>query len=255
MSSLRRFCLARSPLEGEPELHEADREHALRVLRVAPGERILGLDGRGRAWELEVESVQRRGLKLRPRGSPRTEPPPGSPDAPLPWIEVACPLPKAGRAEVMLDRLTQLGLARLVPLRCERSEPQTRGASKGRSERLERAARESLKQCGRLWLPEIAHPEDLEGLLEKSCPRVLLDPAAEASLSRVLCACGPRSAWTRAAPLLLIAGPEGGFSPRESAALRASGALPARLAPHVLRIETAVEAALAVAVERCFGGE
>ena len=248
MSSPRRFLLARTPLEGAPELLAEDREHALRVLRVSAGDRVLGLDGRGRAWELEVTLAERRRLVLQARGPAREEPPAGAPGAPLDWIEVACPLPKAGRAEDMFDRLTQLGVARLVPLVCERAEPQARELSQGRRKRLERAAREAIKQCGRLWLPELAEPVDFDELLQAPGTRVVLAAKAPRSLAAVLSDSGSGAHWVREAPLTLIAGPEGGFTDEERAALQASGAQTARLAPYVLRIETAVEAALAVAV-------
>lgn len=223
----------------------ADQQHALQVLRLEAGDRLEGIDGRGNAWELEVESADRRRLALKTLGPARTEPRPGDPGAPLPWIEVWCPLPKGNRAEAMVSRLTQLGLARLVPLVTERSEVQARETSPGRLAKLERTARESLKQCGRLWMPEFADPHDLSRLGAVEGTRVLLDPRAEAKLSRVL-GCGE---WTEEQPLVLVAGPEGGLTEAETELLESFGVLPARLAPHVLRIETAVEAALAVAVE------
>ena len=248
MSSPRRFLLDRTPEEGPPELLAADAEHALRVLRLGVGDRLLGLDGRGRAWELEVTRAERRGLELAALGDPTTEPAPGQPGAPLPWIEAWCPLPKGGRAEDMLERLTQLGLARLVPLVTERTEPQARQVSAGRLERLERRAREALKQCGRLWLPEVASAEPFASLLQKEGTRCRLERSAESLLPTALREARPASGWTREEPLVLIAGPEGGWTEAEAAALADAGVQEARLGPHVLRIETALEAALAVTV-------
>jgi len=247
MNPPRRFFLEVSPIEGAPRLADSDTAHALRVLRLGEGDRLLGLDGRGHEWCLEVARAERRELQLRALGDAREEPAPGAEGAPLPWIEVCCPLPKASRAETMLSRLTQLGIARYVPLVSERCEPQAREASPARLAKLERTARESLKQCGRLWLPEIALPRSLDEGLGPAKLDVLLDHDAEDSLARLLAATSEKE-WTRERPLRLIAGPEGGFSPAERAALEEQGARPARLGPHVLRIETAVEAALAVVV-------
>lgn len=252
MARPRRFFLDRTPDEGPPELSPTDREHALKVLRIAAGERLLGLDGRGHAWELEVLKAERRALELRATGQAWSEPPPGAPGAPLPWIEVWSPLPKGGRAEDLLDALTQIGVARFVPLLTARSEVQARALSSGRRERLERSARAALKQCGRLWMPEVPEEKEFMEALQGPATRFWLDREAPEPLSASLAAAG-EPAWTRERPLALWIGPEGGWTEEERAALAASGATPARLGPHMLRLETAAVAALAVVVERCAG--
>lgn len=248
MARPRRFLLAGNPDSGPPELVPTDREHALRVLRVSPGDRLEGLDGQGRAHGLEVVRAGRRKLELALTGELREEPAPGAPGAPLPWIEVRAPLPKGGRAEEMLGVLTQLGVARLVPLITRRSEVQARGSSEGRRERLERAAAEALKQSGRLWMPEISAKQELtsDSALAGTCLR--LDPRAPGGLREALEGLGG-GPWTREAPLALLVGPEGGWSPEEEAELDAAGVARGRLGPHVLRLEAAAAAGLAVLVE------
>jgi len=249
MARHRRFFLDRTPDEGPPELAPADREHALKVLRISAGERLLGLDGCGHAWELEVLKAERRALELRATGQTWSEPPPGAPGAPLPWIEVWAPLPKGGRAEDLLDALTQIGVARFVPLLAARSEVQARSMSSGRRERLERVTRTALKQSGRLWMPEVAEEKEFMESLPGPATRFWLDREAPESLSAALTAAG-EPAWTREQPLALWIGPEGGWTEEEIAALTAAGATSARLGPHVLRLETAALAALAVVVGR-----
>ena len=138
----RRFFLSRTPEEGEAELSPGEAGHALRVLRLGPGDEILGLDGRGRAWPLRIASTTGKRLSLVPAGPALVEPAPGEPGAPLPRIEVACPLPRAGRAEAMLDRLVQLGLAVLTPLVSERTAPGARRLAPNRLRRLERVIAE-----------------------------------------------------------------------------------------------------------------
>jgi 16S rRNA (uracil1498-N3)-methyltransferase len=163
---------------------------------------------------------------------------PGRPGAPLPWLEVAAPLPKGARAEAMLDRLTQLGLCAFRPLLCARNQGFPREAAEQRMASLERACREACKQSGRTWLPRIhasARPAELREALGGS-RAVLLAPGAP----RTVCAW---AAPVEAGPLAVIAGPEGGFDDAELALLGFAEA--AALGPHVLRIETAVEAAVA----------
>lgn len=236
-SSVRRFFLARTPDEGRPELLPGDQEHALRVLRIGEGDRLIGLDGRGRIWPLAVKGVGRGHLELEAAGEGRFEPPPGSEGAPLPWIEIALPWPKGNRCEEMLDRLTQLGAAAIADLASERSGQRPEALTGARRARAERILREACKQSGRAWLPELrAEP------CTAFADRILLDPSAERSLTEWIRP-GPR---TRDRPLSVLVGPEGGFTDAERAAFVADGAVPVRLGPHVLRLETAAEAAMAV---------
>lgn len=244
-ASDRRVFLAQSPERGAPRLAEEDLHHALHVLRVVPGDELLGLDGRGGAWPLVVAARGRRELLLEPAGEPRREPPPGEPGSPLPRVEVALSLPRGGRAEDMLDRLTQLGLASLCPLVCERSPAHAREAGPQRLARLERVAREACKQAVRLWPPEVSPPVSLAAWLERAGgARVALDPRGSGTLAE----------WAREArsggerDLRLVVGPEGGFSEDEQHALGAAGVPVRRLAPHVLRVETAAELACGLVV-------
>ena len=233
---VRRFFLARTPAEGRAELLEGDLEHALRVLRLSAGDRLIGLDGRGGAWPLAVRSAGKGKLELDPDGPVRVDPPPGSPGASLPWVEIALPWPKGSHLEEMLDRLTQLGAASIAELTCERGGP--RGALLGaRRSRAERVLREACKQCGRTWLPALeASPTSRPGT------RLLLDPAAERSLADLMRTevATAENRWT------VLVGPEGGFTDEERAEFVAEGARPVSLGPHLLRVETAAEAAMAI---------
>lgn len=238
------------PIPPTLELIPSDREHLLKVLRLGAGELILGLDGRGGTWPLRIAAADKRRLVLEPAGDPSFEPRPGDPGAPLPWIEVASALPKAGRAEDLLDRLTQIGVAAWTPLTFERSSPAARGAGSGRERRLLRAVGEACKQSRRGWIPQICGAAQLVdwigdsagpclGVLtpgERRTPAVWLDELGA----------GP---FPPERPIRLLVGPEGGLTPRESELLGAAGAVPIGLGPHIHRIETAAEAGLAGLVQ------
>jgi len=250
-SEARRFFLEVTPEQGAPRLVEDDEEHARRVLRVAAGDRLLGLDGLGSAWPLRVERVTRSALDLAPDGPPLREVEPGAPLAALPWIEIAVCLPRGARAEDMLDRLVQLGVAAVQPLIAERTQGFARELSRARLDRLKRVAREACKQSRRSWLPSVHDPLSIAELvalreatatclLAPDAPRRLLDWAAGA----------PNG--TRRSPLRLVVGPEAGFTEQEERELADSGAATACLGPHVLRIETAAEAAAAGMVQALF---
>jgi 16S rRNA (uracil1498-N3)-methyltransferase len=240
------FTLARTPAEGPPRLAAEDERHAVRVLRMRPGDTLLGFDGRGTAWPLRVVAAGRGGLDLEPCGEPITQPRPGADGAALPWIEVAVALPRGGRSEEMVARLVQLGAAALSPLVSERVQGPLREISPARLEHLRRAMRESCKQCRRLWLPELREPlppSQLRGLHPEG-DLLVLDPDSPKGIlawARERCADGA----TARRPLVVVVGPEGGLTEAERADLRGAGAHEVRLGPYLLRIETAAEAAVA----------
>ena len=231
-----------------PRLLPEELRHARDVLRLGAGDALVGLDGRGARRPLRVRAATRAELELEPTGEAEFEPAPGEPGGP-PRVELAVAWPRGGRGEAMLDRLVQLGAAAVTPLVCRWSGPQEGDPGAGRRARLERVARAACKQSRRAWLPELREARRPAGLAGGADgPRlVVLDPAAERPLGEVLA--GEEGAWNRTRPVLLAIGPEGGFDGEEQAALAERGARPARLGLHVLRIETAAEAALAVALD------
>lgn len=249
--ALRRFALAGPPEFGVYRLAEGEADHARRVLRLGVGDRLIGLDGAGAAWPLVVARSEARVFEVSGDGEPTREPAPGEHGASLPWIEVATALPRGDRAESMVERLAQLGAAVVRPLLAERTSPEARREGSRRSERLERAAREACKQSGRLWSLAIedgetpasvlARPALLDLRLDPRVPAQAFDALRELDLG-----------GTRASPVRIWIGPEGGFTPAEIRALDGGGARPLRLGPHVLRIETAAEAGLALVAAAAF---
>ncbi len=256
-AAARRFFLERTPVDGRAELCADDLQHATRVLRLGAGDRALGLDGAGAEWPLTVRASAGRGareLELEVTGEPRREPRPGEALSALPWIEIAVALPRGAAAEEMLDRLTQLGAAAITPLATDRGQrpPVTEGT---RHVRWLRITREACKQSGRLWLPALGEARTIAELTHRQLAALLvLDPIANDGLSDWIE--GASGAALREAtagrPLVVAIGPEGGFTPQESAAFAAAGAEAVCVGPHVLRIETAAEASLAILSERAF---
>ncbi len=255
-AAARRFFLERAPAPPANRgamLCADDLRHATQVLRLSTGDRLFGLDGAGSEWPLAVVGRSARALELEVAGDARREARPGSPGAALPWIEIAVASPRGAAADEMLDRLTQLGAAAITPLRAERAQrpSSSDGARRDRSARI---AREACKQSGRLWLPELREPLSPAELVDRErAALVVLDPLAARGLSSWIDANdrAMRSA-NEAAPIVIAIGPEGGFTDAESAAFATAGAAAVRIGPHVLRIETAAEAALAILVERAF---
>lgn len=209
--------------------------HAIRVKRLAEGDLVELLDGRGmraRAricgttkhgkseWKLEVEVIE---SGMEPRAPVR--------------LEVFAAAAKGDRLDEMLESLSQLGVDVYRPLLTDHAIVDPRET---KLDRLRRHAFESIKQCGRAWPIEISEPVELKDALKET----------EGAFACVADANGepmpaiPEST-TRAA---VFVGPEGGWSPREIGWFGSLGLPLIRCAPHVLRVETAAVAAATLLV-------
>lgn len=244
----RRLLLRTRPERGAAELDADEASHALKVLRLAPGDTFVGLDGCGAAWRCRIADgaapsrSKRAELAVEVLELAERTPAPGAPESAETRVVLHVSWPRSGPAEEMLDRLTQLGVSAIVPLVTTRSGPHARELDGARRVRAQRILREALKQSGRLWLPELGAARELAAVLAEPLPsvRAVLDPGGARGFLD----------WAREArparELALFVGPEGGWTDAERASLAASGAQACRLARHVLRIETAAEAAAAV---------
>jgi 16S rRNA (uracil1498-N3)-methyltransferase len=243
------FFLAPDSRAERPSLAAEDETHAARVLRLAAGDTLVGLDGRGGRQALRVTAVRKGHLELEAVGAPARDPAPGEEGSPLPWFELAVAWPRRNRVEDMLGRLVQLGAAAIRPLAARQRGPEE--PPDGIPARLVRVLREACKQSGRSWVPELEPtltPEELARARPTAVVAVL-DPYQGLPFDIWLRSLQPSPAGigTRTRPIVLVVGPEGGLTAEELEAFRQHGASSAWLAPHVLRVETAAEAAMAVA--------
>ena len=194
----------------------ADLHHLLRVLRIRPGELVVAADGRG-AWTICRLGEDDQGRLLEPVGPLRREP------VPEPTLTVAFAPVKGERPEWVVQKLTEIGVDRIVPLRTDRSVVRWEGGRGHQSvERLRRIAREAAAQSRRTFLPEVTDVQSLDELA-RAYPGGggpwLADPSG-----------GPLSAEVT----VVAVGPEGGWSEAERATLpRVS------LGTTILRSETA----------------
>ena len=202
-------------------LSPEDARHAAKVLRLRPGDEIVALDGKGgrfRARLGEEGSVEL--LETLPSNEPRLR------------LTVYQGVPKADKLEMLAQKLTELGVSRLVPVDMERS---VRHFEK--VERLRKIAREAAKQCRRALPMEISEPAPWrEAVLDMRARELLVAPWEEATAGRLseLPPCGD---------IGLLIGPEGGISARE---IEESDARTVTLGPRILRTETAALTAAAI---------
>lgn len=152
-------------------------------------------------------------------------------------------LPEKERFELVLEKLTELGATRIVPMSTARSSTVAeRDSGQKKSHRWPEVVRRAAIQCRRAMLPELGGCLSFTAALEETSSAELRLFLYEGEPGWTL-----REALRGARPerIALLVGPEGGFSPEEFEQARAAGCLPVSLGPRILRTETAAIAACA----------
>ena len=216
-----RFYVNRELAPGPVVLDGPEAHHLAVVCWQRPGSVVCLFNGDGRQYPARVEEVGKRAASLEVLAVEE-------PSRELPFrLEIAAPLPRGDRAQFLLEKLTELGVAAFVPLHTVRSVVHPRET---KLDKLQRHVIEASKQCGRNTLLRIAplvewerycHREDLPGL------RIVAHPGASSE------------AWPTGQDVAFALGPEGGFTDEEITMARAAGWRVVGLGPRILRVETA----------------
>lgn len=221
-------------------LREAERDHLARVLRLSPGDAIIGFDNSGREWLAEIVTIEDKSVtcaileESQPQVEARQE------------VYLVAGLSKGEKLEWVIQKGTELGMAGLVPLRAKRSVMRLEGnKATERVERWQKIAVEAAKQSHRVREPqifEIADWLELVSLLPESTQWLIpYEEEKSQGLNRILASLASDQ------PVALLIGPEGGFDPEE---VRFAGehlkAQSVSLGPRILRAETAALAALTI---------
>lgn len=212
---------------GQVTLPDAESHHAWAVMRVREGERVTLFDGEGHEADAKVVSVGRKAVVceadakiFRPRRNRAT-------------IELAVAMPKGDRSRDLVERLTELGVDRLIPIHCQRSPWAT---SDGAIQKWQRVMIEACKQCHRNQILQIAQPCPVSDFLEQPPVENQQRWFAHPGRHNI----GPNVDSVTDNPSYRIAiGPEGGFTDQEVDAAIAAGWSPVGLGERIYRIETA----------------
>jgi 16S rRNA (uracil1498-N3)-methyltransferase len=202
------------------------------VLRLGPGDTVLLFNGRQGEWRTEVSEAGKRSVSLTVREAVRAQE--GGPDIDYLFAPI-----KRARLDYMVEKATEMGVARLRPVLTRRTTPE-----RVNTERMRAHAIEAAEQCGILRVPEVFAPERLDRVVagwDKTRPLVFCDEDSEESC--------PFTALARIAPgpLAVLIGPEGGFDGAERELLSSQPFVTRiSLGPRILRADTAAVAALAL---------
>jgi 16S rRNA (uracil1498-N3)-methyltransferase len=213
---------------GEYVLTGPEAHHLTTVRRFGPGERIVLFNGDGLDYPCEITSATKRTVALNVLAPVAVER-----ELPHPLV-VGSALPKGDRADFLVEKLTELGVTRFVPLVTARAVVQPKPSV---VEKFARAVIEASKQCGRNRLMLVDGPQKWDAFMARTDL-----PAAKFVLHT-----GPDlPKISTGAGCAVAVGPEGGFTPEELAEATGTGWTAVSLGPRVLRVETAAVAAAAI---------
>jgi 16S rRNA (uracil1498-N3)-methyltransferase len=247
---MHRFFVSPDILRSQPVLLEGELAHQIRrVLRMHPKERAMLLDNCGWAYEASLLSYGASDARFEivrrwaATGEPRTH------------ITLYHALLKGERFEWALQKGTEVGVSRFVPLVCERNVVNDPGTAEEKRGRWERIIREAAEQSGRGRLPVLARAQTFASVVQPgSSPStasgllrlILWEEEGETTLRQALGGCN----FAGGARIEVLVGPEGGFTVDEVALAEQWGVRRVSLGSRILRSETAgVVAAAAILYE------
>jgi 16S rRNA (uracil1498-N3)-methyltransferase len=226
--------------QQELRLPPAQSTHLLRVLRLRPGAALTLFNGRGGEYTAELLGAEKSGARLAVREHAALER-----ESPL-GVTLLQGVARSERMDFIVQKATELGVQRIVPLSCEFSVVRLDAANRRRrGEHWRAVAVAACEQCGRNRLPQIEPIGDFAEVCAASSAelKLMLLPQAPDSLAALA---------MRAQSAAILIGPEGGLSGREQLLAQRCGFRACRLGPRILRTETASLAALA-ALQACAG--
>jgi len=223
-------------------LDGAEAHHAREVLRLERASTVVVLDGAGGEYTAEVVEETRHQVRLVCTETRRAPPPECR-------VTLLQAVPRGKLFETIIQKATELGVARIVPVISERTTPRFDSDPAGKTEKWRRVAIEAIKQCGCPWLPLVETPVTPAEYLARREP---VELGLVASLrpgrrhARVYFQDFQQREKRRPGSVSVWIGPEGDLTPEEVRAIQDAGCRPIDLGPLVLRSDTAAIYSLAI---------
>lgn len=235
--SLQRLIVTPEQFSGNHIHLTSEQQHYLRrVLRLAPNQPFLVLDGQGGQWLGTLTDTPELALLGAPQSTGQTE-------DPLPAVTLAIAIPKGGGFDDLVRQTTELGVAALQPILTQRTLLQP---SPKKLERWQRIAAEATEQSERLWLPKIYSPLTWAQYLSQAQEAQRYLCVARQSAPHLLTQLQSLQNSPPPSSLVIATGPEGGWTLPEIDQARQAEFIPVSLGKTILRAVTAPLTALAV---------
>ena len=220
---------------GELKISGQDARHLAYSLRAKRGDKITAVDGSGNCAVIELIDFDKETIKAQRVGELQKV-------IVERKIILADCLPKQNRFETIIEKATELGVDKIQPLISER----TIARPKDKSERWKKIAKEAAEQCARNTIPEIGDVRKLDDWLKEIFPLnkkwlflFCWEGEQVTSVREVLSADGNSN-------IIVLIGPEGGFSEREVGEIKSAGGISASLGSRILKTDTAAISVLAM---------
>lgn len=210
-------------------LEGSEAHHLLHVLRLRVGDTVVVFNGTGAEADAEIIKTLRKTVEVKVTARRESQA-----NSRIPLI-LATAVPKGDRFRWLVEKAAELGVSRLVPLLTDRSSVDP---GENRLKKLQQTIVAAAKQSGQTRLMELAPLQKfipfLEEVCQTDCRLLIADP--NGSPLELL---SPAATDSAVSPVILLIGPEGGFSSEELQAALDKGATPVKLSEAILRIETA----------------
>ncbi len=230
------------------ELPGGTGQHLVRVLRLKPGDALRAFDGTGGEYDAQIDTVQRSKVSVRIGEHHAVER-----ESPLD-ITLLQGIARGEKMDLILQKATELGVTRIVPVTSQRSNVRLTGETAAQKrEHWQGVVASACGQCGRNRLPQVVQPTGLAEAVQYASHGLKLvlvpdedarDPGAARRGTDAGADLGVRLD-AALSPVTLLVGPEGGFDPAELRVANLAGFAPCSLGPRILRTETAALAAIA----------
>lgn len=237
---MRRFYIPKNELSRpKPVISGPDARHIQRVLRLSPGDVISVFDGRGNEFTARIESISSGAVSLVLLEKQLLD------REPAIFLHVAQGYLKDKKMDDLIRHMTEIGLSSWTPMLCRRSvaRPDDIRTEK-RIQRWKKIAGEALKQCGGAILPDIRSPQSFDEIISER-GEYDLGVIFWEKAKRLICG-KDVSGLGKNARILILLGPEGGFTDEEAELAVKAGFISASLGPRILRAETAALTAAAL---------
>jgi len=211
--------------EQLPNLIGSDVHHLRDVLRMKVGDSLELLDGSGKIYTAKISEIEKNKITCEIISSKQEE------SEPKVKVTIAQSLPKASKMDLIIEKCTELGVHQIIPMQTERTI-----AKSPKLDRWKKIAKEAVEQSGRAIIPAISPLTDFQEVLKmRNQFELALIPwelEKNNSLKQALTTYRPNH-------LLILIGPEGGFSQKEIELAKEAGFTPISLGKRILRTETA----------------
>jgi 16S rRNA (uracil1498-N3)-methyltransferase len=210
--------------------------HGRTVLRLAPGDKVVLFNGRGREVTAEINSIEAAAIQLRKLHEAQTPPLRCQ-------ITLGQAIPKGKNMDLIVQKAVEIGAAEIAPILSDRTVVRLdEESAAAKQTKWQTVAIEAAKQCGQNWLPRVHVPQTMAQFFQQ--PRrfdlqLIGSLQSDAVHLKKILAEYSAEHGDRPTSVLMLVGPEGDFTPAELSLARTHGCRPITLGPIVLRVETA----------------